>query len=442
MAKGKSYVHAYPYLATAAAVGKTGLTYLARRAATRAGADAAEAAVDRLLATVRATGGSPGAGGSGERRSKRTKTRGGYRTRPSGSRQSTMSGRPRTYSYRSRYKFRGKARYKRRRRASNMRLRYSKGMFRRNALNPVSNYRRLTVKVVTPLCVGPTSGTEYGFAVSQNGISTPALGFCVCAQPFVGINTAGTASCYGPVLWYKNGTQSSMLSSGPVGQEPNADIIDVMERYAAFRVAGMRVIMYLNPDSLDSSGAVENLFKNRGAKIECAWDPIDTVAPATSPPTTRTHNVLTDYPNPETFKRFPYNKRFIYHTGAYAAGGTRPAAKRIVLFSRKFRASGAPELITPSTTANTSAVREGGWDTRATYVDGIANAFDASRYAEWRAGKLHVWISPSVEQYDSSLTQQEWLALDATQIVFFGQVITYHDIIVKYDLDGMGRAQA
>lgn len=325
-------------------------------------------------------------------------------------------------------------RLKRRRKYSNMRMRKSAGLFRSRALNPVSNYRVIHYRAITSLST--TVSFFKGIVLHMNGVNMPALGFAITTNPFVNISTVGTEPCYSPVVVY---SQSADHSCYPKidATLPQTDLINAVKRYATARVVSMRVQLYLAPNSLDVTGAVGDQFKDRACLVRTGWDPLDTVPTKTEPCAATGDAVLDDYPTPDQLARFPYHKEFIAQVGAYASPALKQPARKFVLFSRKFKPEKAPELINKTAASSTAAVLPGGIDNRSIFTTGVNDAFDALRVCSNRSGKLHTWITPAVPT-NNVVSLSEWLGGNDD---YFGKVITYHTIVVKDDLDGIGRGQ-
>ncbi len=313
------------------------------------------------------------------------------------------------------------------------RSRVARGYRRQKPLNATSNFRKIVIRQCIPIHLSSTTNHATGGLDSYNGVNLSMLKFAVCAQPFVNVSTNGTTLMRHPVIDVVDGSGNVMgvLQGSTVYQK---DIVDVMERYASFRVAGMKVELRLfAPGYLLDTGTVDYWNKQAHLTIVSAWDHLDT--------RNYIHDGTPVAPNVYEMERLSYYKEFEINLGSSSEVAVRPVKypdRRFLLFSRRFIMKPGRTTIGGGS-ATSTAVLPGQWDIRAKYDTSFADAYAVSQDPKLRSGKLYVAIKPAC--YEVALTDAEVWNRASTTAIRMGEVIVEHEIWVRDDLDGRGRVE-
>lgn len=304
-------------------------------------------------------------------------------------------------------------------------------------LNAVSNYRKIVVMQEVVIAIGNSTDMPNVDTETYNGLRSDPLKFGVCVQPFVSESEDGTVKMRHAVITAvgANGYPHYVRPKNAILQP---DILEIMQRYSSFRVAGLRV--ELEPWDFGIADATTSTVDSSHGPafpqwdISCAFDMYDTQgADAT----------VTSGAHPPTLygmKRMPYFKRIRWTRGGWYGSGSlerfaSQAPKKYVLFSRTFKAGagGATTVAAPHAALTNTAVLPGDWDHTPIFDTNYDSAYERSQVSTARSGKL--WIDFRI---GADLGQAVTYARDTTHDVALMKVRTFHTIVLKNDVDGGG----
>lgn len=316
-----------------------------------------------------------------------------------------------------------------------------RGAYTRNrVLNPISQSRVIRVRQRMLLNLAPDTATATAHALeTDNSITNPVLKLCVSTQPFCVLSLLGNVKPFHSVSSVADGSADHFGIRACAGSAAwNEDQIAICKRYASFRVAAMKVTLYLNEMTLSPSGVDVNWVNaSRGMYvIRSAFDRLDTQQVMPEIALTSAALAYPTAPNLYQLRRLPY---FTERRSSARYHEQRNYDRHHVLFNRRFapsKTTGGELLVSGVSSIN--AVPPGGWDNRALQEAAYANAYDVMNAGStasekmYRAGKLFIDIRP--EQDNGDLTWLEFFN-GATTDNIMGSIVVEYEIHLRNDVD-------
>lgn len=316
-----------------------------------------------------------------------------------------------------------------------------RGTFTRNrVLNPVSQRRTIRIRQQINIAIASDAHTATAHGLDTvNSITQPVLKLCVSTQPYSAKALLGGVRPYHAVSGVADGTLDHFGVRCIAGVAAwDADLIAVVQRYASFRTAAMKVSLTLNEQAMTPSGTDSNWVNaSRGRYVvRSCFDRLDTQQIM---PEIELSDAALAYPlapNLYQMRRLPY---YTERPSSARYHEARTEGHKYVLFNRRFPAgnmTGSGLLVTGATSIH--AVAAGGWDNRAIQEGLYGNAYEVMNAGStagqkmYRAGKLWIDIRPEVDTND--LTWLEFFNGSVANTII-GRITVEFIVELKNDID-------